>query len=73
MNLPMFFIVIYCLRQSHDIFFVNVWKIKQRLDSYYKRNYKDYFEFVEGSIKGKTEAELSESEKRILEWLKANK
>lgn len=47
--------------------------IEQRLDSYYKRNYKDYFEFVEGSIKGKTEAELSESEKRILEWLKANK
>ncbi|VVB00702.1 unnamed protein product [Arabis nemorensis] len=46
---------------------------KERLDSYYKRNYKDYFEFVEGSIKGKTEAELSESEKRILEWLKANK
>ncbi|CAH8384180.1 unnamed protein product [Eruca vesicaria subsp. sativa] len=46
---------------------------KERLDSYYKRNYKDYFEFVEGSTKGKTEAELSESEKRILEWLKANK
>ncbi|XP_010461848.1 PREDICTED: uncharacterized protein LOC104742534 [Camelina sativa] len=46
---------------------------KERLDGYYKRNYKDYFEFVEGSIKGKTEAELSESEKRILEWLKANK
>ncbi|CAH8255128.1 unnamed protein product [Arabidopsis lyrata] len=46
---------------------------KERLDSFYKRNYKDYFEFVEGSIKGKTEAELSESEKRILEWLKANK
>ncbi|CAE5959791.1 unnamed protein product [Arabidopsis arenosa] len=31
---------------------------KERLDSFYKRNYKDYFEFVEGSIKGKTEAEL---------------
>ncbi|KAL1192583.1 hypothetical protein V5N11_025710 [Cardamine amara subsp. amara] len=46
---------------------------KERLDSFYKRNYKDYFEFVEGSIKGKTEAELTESEKRILEWLKANK
>ncbi|CAA7048340.1 unnamed protein product [Microthlaspi erraticum] len=46
---------------------------KERLDSYYKRNYKDYFEFVEGSMKGKTEAELSESEKRILEWLKSNK
>ncbi|KAH0872360.1 hypothetical protein HID58_069722 [Brassica napus] len=48
-------------------------KENRRLDSYYKRNYKDYFEFVEGSTKGKTEAELSESEKRILEWLKANK
>ncbi|EOA37196.1 hypothetical protein CARUB_v10010637mg [Capsella rubella] len=46
---------------------------KERLDSYYKRNYRDYFEFVEGSTKGKTEAELSESEKQILEWLKANK
>ncbi|KFK35961.1 hypothetical protein AALP_AA4G060300 [Arabis alpina] len=46
---------------------------KERLDSFYKRNYKDYFEFVEGSLKGKTEAELSESEKKILEWLKANK
>ncbi|CAN8302967.1 unnamed protein product [Cochlearia groenlandica] len=46
---------------------------KERLDGYYKRNYKDYFEFVEGSIKGKTEAELSDSEKKILEWLKSNK
>lgn len=61
-----------------SIFFLMIFlsmlaEFKQRLDSYYKRNYKDYFEFVEGSTKGKTEAELSESEKRILEWLKANK
>ncbi|XP_077233472.1 photosystem I reaction center subunit N [Tasmannia lanceolata] len=44
---------------------------KERLDSYYKRNYKDYFGFVEGSLKGK-EGELSESEKGILEWLQKN-
>ncbi|GAV90872.1 PsaN domain-containing protein [Cephalotus follicularis] len=46
---------------------------KERLDSYYKRNYKDYFDFVEGSLKGKSEQELSESEKSILEWLKINR
>jgi hypothetical protein len=45
---------------------------KERLDSYYKRNYKDYFEFVEGSLQGKKE-ELTESEKGILDWLKKNK
>ncbi|ESR36028.1 hypothetical protein KPL70_022372 [Citrus sinensis] len=46
---------------------------KERMDSYYKRNYKDYFDFIEGSLKGKSEQELSESEKGILEWLKTNK
>ncbi|KAF5937049.1 hypothetical protein HYC85_024555 [Camellia sinensis] len=45
---------------------------KERLDSYYKRNYRDYFGFVEGSLKGKKE-ELSESEKGILDWLQTNK
>ncbi|XP_068653736.1 uncharacterized protein [Aristolochia californica] len=44
---------------------------EERLNDYYKRNYKDYFEFIEGSVKGKTE--LSESEKGILDWLKANR
>ncbi|CBI22433.3 hypothetical protein AAG906_012250 [Vitis piasezkii] len=44
---------------------------KERLDSFYKRNYKDYFEFVEGSLAGKEQ--LSESEKGILDWLKKNK
>ncbi|XP_058069763.1 uncharacterized protein LOC131218903 [Magnolia sinica] len=44
---------------------------KERLEEYYKRNYKDYFGFIEGSVKGKTE--LSESEKGILEWLQTNK
>jgi hypothetical protein len=43
----------------------------QRLESYYKRNYKDYFEFVEGTLKEKKE--LSESEKGILDWLQKNK
>lgn len=46
---------------------------KERLDDYYKRNYKDYFEFVEGSDQGKSEAELSESEKGIREWLGKNR
>uniref|UniRef100_A0A0A0K7Q0 Uncharacterized protein n=1 Tax=Cucumis sativus TaxID=3659 RepID=A0A0A0K7Q0_CUCSA len=44
---------------------------KERLESYYKRNYKDYFEFVEGSVKNKNE--LSEAEKGIVEWLKRSK
>ncbi|OMO63398.1 Photosystem I PsaN, reaction centre subunit N [Corchorus olitorius] len=46
---------------------------KERMENYYKRNYKDYFEFVEGTIKGKSEEQLTESEKGILDWLKANK
>ncbi|XP_050209158.1 uncharacterized protein LOC126659881 [Mercurialis annua] len=46
---------------------------KERLDSYYKRNYQDYFNLVEGGLKGKKEEDLSESEKAILEWLKNNK
>ncbi|XP_011030314.1 PREDICTED: uncharacterized protein LOC105129792 [Populus euphratica] len=46
---------------------------KERTDSYYKRNYKDYFDFVEGSLKGKNEQDLTESEKGILDWLKKNK
>ncbi|EEF40344.1 uncharacterized protein LOC8273856 [Ricinus communis] len=46
---------------------------KERLDSYYKRNYKDYFDLVEGGLRGKKEQDLSESEKGILDWLKNNK
>ncbi|CAL5209814.1 unnamed protein product [Lathyrus oleraceus] len=37
---------------------------KERVDSYYKRNYKDYFEFIEGSLKGK-DGKISEAEKAI--------
>ena len=44
----------------------------QRLDSYYKRNYKDYFEFEGEYLKAK-QGELSEAEKGILDWLKSNK
>lgn len=43
------------------------------MENYYKRNYKDYFEFIEGTVKGKSEQELTEAEKGILDWLKANK
>ncbi|KAJ0967693.1 hypothetical protein J5N97_024610 [Dioscorea zingiberensis] len=46
---------------------------KERLDDYYKRNYKDYFELIEGTVKDKNEELLSESEKEIREWLKKNK
>ncbi|KAF9621150.1 hypothetical protein IFM89_016644, partial [Coptis chinensis] len=46
---------------------------KDRRDDFYKRNYKDYFEFMKGSLEGKKEEQLTESEKGILEWLKTNK
>ncbi|XP_020582938.1 uncharacterized protein LOC110026367 [Phalaenopsis equestris] len=46
---------------------------KQRLDDYYNRNYKEYFELIEGFSKGKSEDLLSESEKGIREWLQRNK
>ena len=46
--------------------------LSKRLDSYYKRNYKDYFGLLEGTLKQKKE-QLSESEKGILEWLEKNK
>ncbi|KAK4848823.1 hypothetical protein QYF36_017814 [Acer negundo] len=46
---------------------------KERLESYYNRNYRDYFEYMEGTLKGKNEQQLSESEKGILEWLQTNK
>ncbi|KAJ4824326.1 hypothetical protein Tsubulata_004277 [Turnera subulata] len=45
---------------------------KERLDSYYKRNYKDYFDIVEGGLRGKNEQDLTEAEKGILDWLKDN-
>ncbi|KAI5314869.1 PREDICTED: LOC109786464 isoform [Prunus dulcis] len=45
---------------------------KERMDSYYKRNYKDYFEFEEGTIRAK-KGELTKSEKGILDWLENNK
>ncbi|KAK9061364.1 hypothetical protein SSX86_018545 [Deinandra increscens subsp. villosa] len=44
---------------------------KERLDSYYKRNYKDYFALDEGALRQKKD--LTEAEKGILEWLDANK
>ncbi|KAJ9540769.1 hypothetical protein OSB04_027275 [Centaurea solstitialis] len=44
---------------------------KERLDSYYKRNYKDYFALDEGALRQKKD--LTETEKSILEWLQANK
>uniref|UniRef100_A0ACD5X753 Uncharacterized protein n=1 Tax=Avena sativa TaxID=4498 RepID=A0ACD5X753_AVESA len=46
---------------------------KERLDDFYKRNYKDYFGFIEGSVREKKVEELTESEKGILAWLDKNK
>ncbi|KAM3268449.1 putative protein isoform X1 [Capsicum chacoense] len=46
---------------------------KERLDNYYKRNYRDYFGYLEGTLKQKQEEELTESEKGILNWLEKNK
>ncbi|KAL6637783.1 hypothetical protein ACP70R_025355 [Stipagrostis hirtigluma subsp. patula] len=46
---------------------------KERLDDYYKRNYKDYFGLIEGPAREKNEEDRTESEKRILEWLDKNK
>ena len=43
------------------------------MDSYFKRNYKDYFDFVEGPLRAKKEEELTEAERGILDWLKNNK
>lgn len=45
---------------------------KERMDSYYKRNYKDYFEFESGALRAK-KGELSDAEKGVLQWLDANK
>ena len=44
----------------------------QRLDSYYKRNYKDYFELMEGTLKSR-DGKISDTEKGILDWLQKNK
>ncbi|KAI5078731.1 hypothetical protein GOP47_0006402 [Adiantum capillus-veneris] len=40
---------------------------QKRLNSYYERNFKEYFEFVEGTLQNRTD--LSENEKDILKWL----
>jgi hypothetical protein len=45
----------------------------QRRDEVYKRNYKDYFGFMEGPVREKKEEDLTESEKGILAWLDKNK
>ncbi|KAL2324294.1 hypothetical protein Fmac_023352 [Flemingia macrophylla] len=46
---------------------------KERLDSYYRRNYKDYFELMEGTLKRKEDGQLSDTERGILDWLQKNK
>ncbi|RYR37333.1 hypothetical protein Ahy_A09g042237 [Arachis hypogaea] len=46
---------------------------KERLESYYKRNYKDYFDLMEGTLRAKNDEQLSDTEKGILDWLQRNK
>jgi hypothetical protein len=47
--------------------------IFQRRDAVYKRNYKDYFGFMEGPVREKPAEELTETETGILAWLDKNK
>lgn len=44
---------------------------KQRLDDYNKRNWGDYFRFIEGSVRNKKDP--TEAERAILQWLENNK
>ncbi|XP_024531455.1 uncharacterized protein LOC112346531 [Selaginella moellendorffii] len=43
---------------------------RERLESYYKRNYTDYFEYIKRTTKNKT---LSPTEEKINAWLDKNK
>ncbi|XP_057735992.1 uncharacterized protein LOC130951360 [Arachis stenosperma] len=38
---------------------------KERLESYYKRNYKDYFDLMEGTLRAKNDEQLSDTEKGL--------
>lgn len=45
-----------------------------RQDSYYRRNYKEYFEFVEGTVERGADLGLSDATKEgIKRWLEANR
>ncbi|KAH7440424.1 hypothetical protein KP509_04G106600 [Ceratopteris richardii] len=44
---------------------------QKRLESYYERNFKEYFEFIEGTIKNKSD--LTDAEKGILKWLEKSR
>eukprot|EP00879_Flechtneria_rotunda_P024957 GHRR01026485.1.p1 GENE.GHRR01026485.1~~GHRR01026485.1.p1 ORF type:complete len:117 (+),score=27.91 GHRR01026485.1:159-509(+) len=47
---------------------------KERLQDYYKRNFKDYFEFEGGSIRaGKARGIQPDTQQAILQWLELNK
>ena len=48
-------------------------RTQERLNDYYKRNFKDYFEFEAGSIRaGKARGISDESQQAILQWLERN-
>jgi hypothetical protein len=48
-------------------------RTQERLNDYYKRNFKDYFEFEAGSIRtGKARGISEDSQKAILQWLEKN-
>jgi len=44
---------------------------KKRLDDYNRRNFSDYLDFAAGSARA--DGQLSDNDKAIREWLKANK
>ncbi|CAI5982826.1 unnamed protein product [Closterium sp. NIES-64] len=46
---------------------------EERLNDYYRRNFKDYFDFVGGTLQVKREDKLTDNEKEILKWIEANK
>eukprot|EP00475_Leptophrys_vorax_P007145 TRINITY_DN1452_c0_g1_i3.p1 TRINITY_DN1452_c0_g1~~TRINITY_DN1452_c0_g1_i3.p1 ORF type:complete len:189 (+),score=0.65 TRINITY_DN1452_c0_g1_i3:42-569(+) len=49
---------------------------EERLNDYYRRNFKDYFEFVGGTLQSKARSNpdrLSANDKLILKWLEDNK
>eukprot|EP00195_Chlamydomonas_chlamydogama_P006646 CAMPEP_0202903854 /NCGR_PEP_ID=MMETSP1392-20130828/26679_1 /ASSEMBLY_ACC=CAM_ASM_000868 /TAXON_ID=225041 /ORGANISM="Chlamydomonas chlamydogama, Strain SAG 11-48b" /LENGTH=132 /DNA_ID=CAMNT_0049591201 /DNA_START=19 /DNA_END=417 /DNA_ORIENTATION=+ len=49
-------------------------RYQQRLQDYYKRNFKEYFEFEAGSVKtGRARGISANTQQEILKWLEENK
>ena len=49
-------------------------RYKERLDDYYRRNFKEYFDFEGGNARaGKARGLSDQTQREIQEWLEANK